>query len=245
MIESLQDRFRCISLDRVGYHRSGWLDRLTTLEEQVEAIEVVHRTCTSEPAWVFGWSAGGVFALAYAVAHPKRVRGLLLLEPPLLAVFPAGSRPPGADAQIEIVAPLFRAGRIYQGLAEFFRTMHPELSPQAMDERATAALSSDRRQYWEAHAREEPLVACWAPTPAEWARLTQPALVMAGDRTQAFLRATAPQVAELLPCGELATLEGLDHSAPSSAPGVVAQRIIEFIDRVADWASGDDAVPWC
>ena len=38
----LRDRFRCIALDRVGYHRSGTLDRLTTVEEQVEAIAAVH-----------------------------------------------------------------------------------------------------------------------------------------------------------------------------------------------------------
>jgi pimeloyl-ACP methyl ester carboxylesterase len=232
MIAFLRDRFHCISLDRVGYRRSGWMDRLTTLEEQVEAIAAVHSACTSEPLWVFGWSSGGFYAVAYAVAHRKRVRGLLLLEPPLLAAFPTDSRPPGATAQIEI-APLCRAGRIHEAIAQFFGTMNPELSPEALNERATAALSSDRQRHWEAHAREVPLVVTWAPTPEEWTRLTQPALVMAGDRTQAFLRPTAARVAELLPRGELATLEGLDHSAPFNTPDVVAQRIVEFVDRVA------------
>ena len=67
----------------------------------------------------------------------------------------------------------------------------------------------------------------------EWARLTLPALVLEGDRTGEVLRVTAARVAELLPNGELATLEGLDHSAPWSAPDIVAQRIIEFVDRVS------------
>jgi pimeloyl-ACP methyl ester carboxylesterase len=58
MFETLRDRFHCISLDRVGYRRSGTLDRLTTVEEQVEAIAVVHGACTQAPAWVFGHSAG-------------------------------------------------------------------------------------------------------------------------------------------------------------------------------------------
>lgn len=147
LIEALRGRFRCIALDRVGYHRSGWLDRVTTLEEQVEAIAAVHSTCTSDPSWVFGFSAGGVFAVAYAVAHPKRVRGLVLMEPPLLAVFPEGSRPPGAAAQIETVAPLFRAGRIHEGIAQFVGTMDPELSTEALDEFAADALSGDSRMH--------------------------------------------------------------------------------------------------
>lgn len=79
---------------------------------------------------------------------------------------------------------------------------------------------------------ECPLVVSWAPTPMEWTRLAQPALVMEGDRTAEFLRATAAKVAELLPRGELATLKGLDHSAPWEAPDIVAQRTIEFINRV-------------
>jgi pimeloyl-ACP methyl ester carboxylesterase len=231
MIEFLRDRFRCVSMDRVGIHRSGWLDRLTTLEEQVEGIAAVHRACTAEPIWVFGWSSGGVFAVAYAVAHPERVRGLLLGEAPLLAVLPQEGRPPDADVQIEIVAPLCRAGRIHEAIAQFFGLFQPELSPEALGQRATNALSSDRRRYWERFAREHPLVVSWAPTLEEWARLTQPALVMAGDRTLASLRATAVKVAELLPRGELATLKGLDHGAPRTAPAVVAQGIIEFIDR--------------
>ena len=85
------------------------------------------------------------------------------------------------------------------------------------------------------------MVVSWAPTPAEWARLTQPALVMEGDRTLASLRATAVEVSELLPRGELATLEGLDHGAFWAAPDVVAKRIIEFVDRVAVAESEDSS----
>jgi pimeloyl-ACP methyl ester carboxylesterase len=52
------------------------------------------------------------------------------------------------------------------------------------------------------------------------------------DRTDEISHSVATRVAELLPRGELATLEGLGHDAPLRAPDVVAQRIIEFIDRI-------------
>lgn len=71
MFETLRDRFRCIALDRVGNCRSGSLDRVTTLKEQVEGIAAVHNACTSDPAWIIGHSGGGNYAVAYAVAHPN------------------------------------------------------------------------------------------------------------------------------------------------------------------------------
>jgi pimeloyl-ACP methyl ester carboxylesterase len=46
---------------------------------------------------------------------------------------------------------------------------------------------------------------------------------------------------ELLPNGELVTLEGLDHGAPWSAPDTLAQITIEFIDRVVAEESGDSS----
>jgi 3-oxoadipate enol-lactonase len=228
----LRERFHCISLDRVGYRRSGALDRATTMEEQVEGVAVVHSACTAEPAWVFGHSGGGNWAVAYAVLHPDRVRGLVLMEPALHAVFPPGGRPPGSAAIVEEVGPLFGAGRLHEAIPQFLAILNPGLSSEAADERATSILSSDSRASWESMATEMLPVLTWAPTPAEWARITQPALVMEGDRTVDWLRAIAARVAELLPRGELVTLPGLDHGAPFSAPDVVAQRAIEFIDRV-------------
>ena len=148
MIEVFRDRFRCISLDRVGYHRSGSLDRVTTLEEQVEGIAVVHRACTSDLTWVLGWSSGGNYAVAYALTHPNRVCGLVLMEPALYAVLPAGSRPPDVTAMIETVGPLLRAGRLHEGAARFWGILHPELSTEASDD------STEKRSF-EPQRRQE------------------------------------------------------------------------------------------
>jgi pimeloyl-ACP methyl ester carboxylesterase len=233
MVEVLRDRFHCIALDRVGYPRSGPLDRVTTLEEQVEGIAAVHSASTSDPAWVFGHSSGGNYAVAYALAYPDQVRGLILMEPALMAVFPEGNRPPAVTAMAETVVPLMRAGRVHEGAAQWIGVLNPELSPETLNERASGALSSNRRMHWEALTTDQPLVVTWAPSLSEWARLTQPALVIEGDRTWGWLRAIAVKVAQLLPHGELFTLEGLDHGAPGSAPDIVAQRAVEFIDRVS------------
>jgi len=234
MFGILRDRFHCIALDRAGYHRSGALDRLTTMEEQVAAIAAVHDACTAEPAWVFGHSGGGTWSVAYALAHPDRVRGLILYEPALYGVFPPESRPPAVSAMIETVAPMFRAGRLHEAVSSFERVMHPELSPTIANERAATYLASDWRVGWEAFVTEMSLVVTWSPTPEQWAQLIPPALVMAGDCTAEALPEIAIRVSEQLPNGELAILEGQDHGAPMGAPDVVAQRTVEFIDRVLE-----------
>ena len=239
MVEALRRRFRCISLDRVGYHRSGTLDRVTTLEEQVEAIAEVHSACTSEPLWVFGWSSGGNYAVAYAVAHPDRVCGLVLMEPALYAVFPTESRPPSVSTMVETVGPLLRAGRIDEGVEQSFRLFMPELSPEAVAEQSASALSSDDRGVVRAFATDQPLVVSWSPTPSGWARLAQPTLVIEGDLSWEWIRETAAKVTELLPNGELTTLKGCRHLAPLEAPNVVAQTTVEFINRIVASESED------
>lgn len=235
VVEAMRDWFHCIALDRVGYHRSAALDRVTTLEEQVEGIAVVHSACSSDPAWVFSHSSGGNFAVAYAIFYPDRVRGLVLMEPPLFAVFPPESRPPGVTAMMERIVPLLRAGRIDEAVEEFFSVHNPEMSPEAV-----AQQLAERRPYWEAFAMDQLLVVSWAPTPSQWARLTQPTLIVKGDRTAAsWYRECAARMMELLPNGELVTLKGLDHGAPWSAPDILAQTAAEFIDRVSAAASED------
>ena len=77
------------------------------------------------------------------------------------------------------------------------------------------------------------LVVSWAPTPSQWARLNQPTLIIKGDRTAAsWYRECAARMMELLPNGEMVTLQGQNHSAPWRATELVARTTIEFIDRV-------------
>ena len=233
MFGALRDRFRCIALDRIGYHRSGSLDRVTTLEEQVEAIAEVHSACTSDPLWIFGHSSGGNYSVAYTIAHPNKVRGMVLMEPALYGVFSEESRPPGVIAMIETVVPLLGAGNIDEGIEHFFRTIQPQYSDEVLAEALANALSSERRKYCEALAKDQPLAVSWSPTVSEWAKLSQPTLVIEGDRTEGVLREVAAKVTNLLPNGEKATLRGLDHLAPIKAPDILARTIVEFTNHVA------------
>ena len=130
---------------------------------------------------------------------------------------------------MEEIVPHLRASRIEEGVRAFFRIHNPGTTPDAL----AAQLSPERRPAWEAFAKDQLLVVSWAPTPAQWARLTQPTLVIQADRTAAsWYREVGAKIKELLPNGETTTLEGYDHGAIWSAPDIVAQRAVNFIDRV-------------
>jgi pimeloyl-ACP methyl ester carboxylesterase len=161
------------------------------------------------------------------------------MEPAFYAAVPPSSRSPGSVTMIESVGPLFLAGRLDEAVTQFWSVLHPELSPQALAERVAGFLSPKQRPRWASMATEQPLVSSWTPMPAEWARIAQPARVIEGDRTGEVLRSIAAQVAEFLPHGELVTLKGFDHMAPWNAPEIVAQKVIEFIDRVGALDSKD------
>jgi pimeloyl-ACP methyl ester carboxylesterase len=74
LVSELSGRYRCISVDRLGYRRSSRLRRDTTVDEQAHAIEAVRKACTSDPLWMFGHSSGG----NVAVGMPRSFRATFM-----------------------------------------------------------------------------------------------------------------------------------------------------------------------
>lgn len=83
LVEALAGSFRVLSVDLPGHGRS----RASTLPLQVERLAdaladllAAHEPAPgAAPAWIVGWSLGGLIALALAARHPQRVRGLVML----------------------------------------------------------------------------------------------------------------------------------------------------------------------
>ena len=73
----------CVVLyDRAGYGRSTMSTRPRTLDDiAVEAFTLLDCLNITEPVVVVGHSMGGLYAQKYALAFPKRVCGLVLLDP--------------------------------------------------------------------------------------------------------------------------------------------------------------------
>ena len=231
LIEVLSPQYSCTSFNRLGWGKSTHLDRDTTVEEQVTAIEAVHNSITSEPVWVFGYSSGGNFALAYAVAHPDRVKGLILVEPALYAIYPPEMKPPEVERMAELIS-LFEPGqreKVWDGFLEaiFNFRRKPSAPP-----RTEADLEMMR-----SFGYDQPVVMTWCPSEVELKQVTQPVLIIEGDRSPSVLRNISDLLDGILSNSELITLEGQNHGMPMAAPRLVAEKLTTFISECESRAS--------
>jgi pimeloyl-ACP methyl ester carboxylesterase len=85
LMAELQDRFRCLALDRPGHGLSYRVDYRRVDDYRAEACAFVERSLDElglERATLVGSSMGGFFSLAFALKHPERVERLVLLGAP-------------------------------------------------------------------------------------------------------------------------------------------------------------------
>ena len=87
--EFLADEFTVVTYDRRGNGQSpkpaGW--NATSPEEQADDAAALLAGLGLAPAAIFGTSSAGIFALAALIRHPESVRGAVLHEPALFALF--------------------------------------------------------------------------------------------------------------------------------------------------------------
>jgi pimeloyl-ACP methyl ester carboxylesterase len=113
VVPHLSSRYRVIAYDRSGYGRAH-------AAHAEDARRVLDERAPGEAAFVVGWSAGAIVALELASLHPSRVRGLVLLEPPLWA-----SRAFAPALMLAMVRVLWNVARKRprDAAAAFFRTV--------------------------------------------------------------------------------------------------------------------------
>jgi len=218
LVKTLSSHFRCVTFDRPGYHRSEQLDRDTTVAEQVMAIWTVQQQVPADRVWVFAHSGGGNYALAYALAHPERVKGLILVEPALYAIFPVQERPPEIDRMQRVVLPLFQQGKITQGRAEFFA-----MFGWSTDEPAS--------ENWGFFGHELAVITRWCPSEADLHQVTLPVLILAGEKSPPLLQNISRRLAAHLGNARLILLEKIGHQSLWTEPQLIAAKITAFIDE--------------
>ena len=87
--ECLADEFTVVTYDRRGNGQrprpAGW--SATSPEEQADDAAALLTGLGLAPAAIFGTSSAGIFALAAVIRHPESVRGAVLHEPALFALY--------------------------------------------------------------------------------------------------------------------------------------------------------------
>ncbi len=191
------------------------------------------------PVVLAGLSFGGLASLHYTLARPERVGGLVL----------AGSGPgfKKAEAQARWEAMVERTARFLEtkGCQAFVESnaavtaigLRPDLPAARAAARAIAA--------------QDPAgLACFArrvagPAPSvidDLTRIQAPALVLVGEKDEAYLRA-ADVMADRLPHARRTTLARAGHIANIEEADAFNEAILRFLDELPPAPTGPDAPP--
>jgi pimeloyl-ACP methyl ester carboxylesterase/DNA-binding winged helix-turn-helix (wHTH) protein len=100
LVRALSARARVVLFDKRGTGASDRVKALPQLPQRAEDLEAVLDAVRSPGAALLGFSEGGPLALAFAVAHPRRVRGLALVG--AFARMPAAPDHPAGWSEAEV-----------------------------------------------------------------------------------------------------------------------------------------------
>lgn len=228
LMDRLGGHFRTLAVDLYGSGKSPrWPDDQTlTLADEVALLEPVLADA-GERFHLIGHSYGGAVALKLALAHPGRVRSLVVYEPVLFSVLLAED--PTQPAAREIVA--LRDDTV--------------AAMESGDPRASGARFLD---YWMGpgtwagmpELRRDAVAAAMRGVTAEWhaaftdqtelaafGSLDVPTLCLAGSDSPAASRGVARLLTKVLPRVRAVAIDGVGHMGPVTHP----ERINALIER--------------
>lgn len=222
LAEALAAQFRVTNYDRRGRGQSGNTAPYVVAREVDDIAALIadaHGT-----AMVYGHSSGAALALNAAASHLPITR-LVLHEPPYGADDEDSRN--GSKALARDILAMIATGDRERAIRRFF-------DDSGMPEEVINGIATDAKMLAMAPTIVHDLEVMGdfdrgGTIPEHLVRAIKvPTLVIHGDRSPEFFRETAITIAELLPEGGYAVLEGQDHEAPAR---VVAPVVAEFLLR--------------
>jgi pimeloyl-ACP methyl ester carboxylesterase len=233
--ERLAARHRVILIDRAGL---GWSERKgrqgSSPAYQAAMLRDVLDRLAVERAIVVGHSWGGALAASFALDHPRRVAGLVMLAPPLFPfprrmtwLYTALATPFAGWLLARTLALPLGVLIIGPAIGSAFL---PQSPPRGYLKRAAALLLLRPAQFL-ANARDvADLKANLAPQIARYGTLAVPTIIMTGDRDLVVpLRQHAVAFAAAVPGAKLKVLPGIGHMLHH----VAADRVVAAIEEIA------------
>lgn len=206
------DGRRVLRYDVRGYGRSPLP---TTQFSLLQDLETVLDQLDLDRVLLVGCSMGGGTALSFALAHPERTHGLVLLCPGVPG-FPWPEEPE-LDARYDVLA----AERDVDGLVQFGLR---EWAAAGSDEAVVAQLRAAVPAWFEQDEYLQPD----QPIYDRLQDIQAPAVVMVGDRDRPILAAVAGGTAARIPGCEFIWMPGVDHFPSLREPQLVTDTILRF-----------------
>lgn len=225
-VAALRERYRVITVDAPGHGESPARPVGFTAEDEAEALVKLADAIGAGGSAVWGGhSMGGMKAMRVALAHPERVRALLLIDtqpypehPDAVAQYDAMLAVTKEQGPSEDLANLIALIMFAGGFAETPEGKRWVRHLATLDGHAvegSARTVFDRRDI-----------------SARLGELAVPALLVHGTDDTPIPIEIARDYVTKLPKGELVEIEGAGHTTPCEKPAEVSRAIAAFLDRL-------------
>ncbi len=224
--ETIGSVYRVITPDLRGFGRTAAPSGIYAIDDMADdVIDLLDALEVTEPVALGGLSMGGYLALSIAIRHPKRLRGLMLIN-----TRAGADKPETARVREDLAAQVERSGDVEPVVA----SMLPGLFAPTTRERRPEVIS----QLHEAMSRTPALgvigalrgMATRPDRRSELGRIAIPTMVMAGAHDALIPTSESELMAREIPNSELVIVPDARPPRPVGKPGVRAER-------------GDAAVP--
>ena len=122
--------------------------------------------------------------------------------------------------------PLLKQGQLEEGWDGFLEAIWGIRRKPSAPPRTEADLEMMR-----SFGYDLPVVITWCPSEAELNQVTQPVLIIEGDRSVSVHRNICHLLDGQLSNSKLITLEGQSHVMPRAAPKLIAEKLTAFISE--------------
>ncbi len=231
-VEALAPQYRVITLDNRGCGRSAQPPGPYSMREMVADTAAVLNAAGVESAHVIGVSMGGMIAQQFVLAHPERVRSLILM-----ATTPGGPHSYGYEEMRE-------NARLTDGVTSIEEAMTPErmaefalqvFTPEFLQTQGAgfAQMLGSMMQFPSTLDGMRGQMAAIAGHDV-YDRLPEirvPTLVLTGSDDVMVDARNAPLIAQRIPGAQLREFPGLRHGFTAERPDEVNAAILEFLAR--------------
>jgi len=237
----LERAFEVHRVELVGHGRSDAPDDpgAYAMPRCVEQLVAVLDALATPAAHVYGYSMGGRTALSLAVAHPERVRSLVLVG--------ATAGLASAEARAErVAADEALAERIERdGLEPFVDAWmalplfasQKRLGEEALSRARAQRLAGSAKGF--AHSLRGMGTGAMPPLHDALATLARPTCLVVGDEDAKF-RAIAAELAQALPDARVEVIAEAGHAAHLEQPDAVGRAVRRFLEGVSRGALGEE-----
>jgi flavin reductase (DIM6/NTAB) family NADH-FMN oxidoreductase RutF/pimeloyl-ACP methyl ester carboxylesterase len=234
-IDLMRERFDVIAIDMLGHGASPLPPENAELADYADqAIRLLDHLGLDRVA-VVGHSMGALVAQEIALRAPSRVGSLVCLN----AVF---RRPPELAQAVRERAAALGGPHDPLAIAATIARWFGDPIPPALAGAAATARSALECVDAEGYARTYRLFANADTAHADrLADLAGPALFMTGSEDRNSTPAMSAAMARLAPAGRCLVLSGERHMMTIASPQKVTQRIMAFLDQVADVSASGEA----